>query len=1130
MPASHVRAETILQHVRALVGSETTRDLTDGDLLHRFAVSGEEAAFAALVRRHGRLVLDVCRQVLRQEQDAEDAFQATFLVLARRAGSIQKGEAVGSWLYGVAYRTAMSARKAAARRRRREHRPEERTPEQPVSEAALRELQNILSAEVQRLPEKYRVPFVLCCLEGKSKAEVARELGWKEGTVSSRLAQARKRLQEQLQRRGVALSAALCAVAVATGSCAAAVPVGLTAAVLAGALSFARGRAAGAASQAVLLAEDVLHTMFLTKVKLGAVLVLVAGVVAAGAGLAAQGLRNARPEEPPTPQANAVNRPPAVVRHPPARTDCYGDPLPPGAIARMGTVRFRDAGSSLVYTPDGKALIVDGARLWDASTGKLLRRLLSFTDWPSNSVLAPDQKTLARTTGDGSIELWDLATGARLRSWETPGVKALLAGRRDCRCLAYSPDGRLLATSGQDGVLRLWDPATSREVRQLTGAKACEHPMAFSPDGRTVAYGHFDKTVRVCETATGKECVSFTADPKGVWCLSFSPDSKVLATTQWSPERTLCLWDAATGKELRRLTGKKDGADSIAFAPDGRTLAAGCSDGSIRLWEVATGKELRRFRGHGRLVSALAFSPDGKSLASSGSDGVLRQWHIATGKELHPPAGHAGGIRSLALSADGRLLATASQLREVRLWDARTGKELRRIYGPEVGGGVVAFSPDGRLLLSNGKDSAIHIWDAATAKEHRPIRLQDEWSALWLAVSPDGQTLAASLSQKLQQSKVTLWDMATGKELRSLEAPGSLIIHLTFSPDGGSVFGTGFGRHDWQVRVHVWDVGGGKERRRYDTGPELVRPAAFSPDGRWFARADSVGNAGRFEDVIRLWDLGTGKEVRRLRKPAPSISALAFSSDGRTLAAQAYTEGREIVCWEVASGKQRRSFVGPGGAGDNGNRQMLAFSADGTVLASGNGDTTVLIWDVADRLTPKRTPLKAKELHARWAELAGDDAVTADEAIRALAAFPKQTIPFVRQRLRPAMSADPQRLAPMIAALDSDHFAVRKQAAADLEKLGEFAEPALRKALVARPSAEVRRRIKLLLDKAWQASLSPSGDNLRAERALEVLEHIGTPEARRVLETLAKGAPEARLTQEAKASLGRLARRQTLGL
>jgi RNA polymerase sigma factor (sigma-70 family) len=350
------QAGVILDHVCNLIGMQRVKELSDGELVQRFAGTQDEAAFTVLMQRHGPLVLHVCRRILRHEQDAEDAFQATFLVLARKAGSIRKQTAVASWLYGVAYRIARAAKTAAKRRRDRESCAVCPPVEQPSSEMAWRELQAILDEELNRLPEKYRAPFVLCCLEGMSKKEAARELGRKEGTVSSRLAQARNLLQKRLGRRGVSLSALLCGTAVAHNTAAAAMPPVLAAATIKTSLAFALSQTlgSGARTVAVELAEGFLKGMAATRLKAGAALLFLLCV--AGAGLAAAvALRQPGADD----QAGSAER-----HRPPADKDTKKrSPRPRDLAARPVTRKFRAEDAEGKMTVAGRVLDRDGQPL-----------------------------------------------------------------------------------------------------------------------------------------------------------------------------------------------------------------------------------------------------------------------------------------------------------------------------------------------------------------------------------------------------------------------------------------------------------------------------------------------------------------------------------------------------------------------------------------------------------------------------------------------------------------------------------------------------------------------------------------------------------------------------------------------
>jgi RNA polymerase sigma factor (sigma-70 family) len=276
----------VVRHIRKLAGADPAAEASDAELLRRFVTDHEERAFAALLRRHGPLVWGVCWQVLHHREDAEDAFQASFLVLARQAGSIRRTEAVAGWLYRVAYRLAKKAGQGMAKRRARERQGDRREVSRPETEAAWRELQAVLHEELERLPEKYRAPFVVCCLEGKSGPDAARQLGWKVGTVTGRLTKARKLLQHRLARRGVLLSAVLAAAAVSRAGAAVAA-VALSEGTVQAALAFSgRGTKAGVVSaRAAALAGGMARGLLAGKPKVATLTVLAAGLIVTALGV-----------------------------------------------------------------------------------------------------------------------------------------------------------------------------------------------------------------------------------------------------------------------------------------------------------------------------------------------------------------------------------------------------------------------------------------------------------------------------------------------------------------------------------------------------------------------------------------------------------------------------------------------------------------------------------------------------------------------------------------------------------------------------------------------------------------------------------------------------------------------------
>ena len=264
MPAT----QSILCHIRSWTN---LADQSDGELLTRYCRTHDESAFASIVERHGSMVLGVARRLVRDDHSAEDVFQATFLVLARQAQVVRRPEALGSWLHGVALRLGRKVAARAERDRQPDCRPVSTPQKNPIDELSWREMQQMLDEEVRRLPERYRLPLVLCYLEGRTRDEAAAQLGWSTQQVKGRLERGRERLRQRLVRRGVGLSAALVASLLTEHTCAAVPPL-LALSLIPSAINYGLRRANdGTSSATIALADGVIRTMHAPIWKMAAV-------------------------------------------------------------------------------------------------------------------------------------------------------------------------------------------------------------------------------------------------------------------------------------------------------------------------------------------------------------------------------------------------------------------------------------------------------------------------------------------------------------------------------------------------------------------------------------------------------------------------------------------------------------------------------------------------------------------------------------------------------------------------------------------------------------------------------------------------------------------------------------------
>ena len=1127
----------ILRRFRELTPSSAE---TDAELLARYA-RGEQAAFARLVERYSGLVWGVGRRILRRHEDGEDVFQATFLALSRKCNSLKRECSLAPWLYTVAARLALNIK----RRRRREgylmEMPEPATLADPSVEVSGLELAHAFDDEMQRLPEKHREALVLCCLEGLSRDEAASAAGCTLAVMKNRLERGRKLLRYRLERRGVAVPATL-------------LLVGLTNRVAPAAVCAAACRVSEKASPAVmaLAGEAIAGNMMMKTIILCAALGLTAAGIGIGGSLLADRERQRTTRttvvaeaEPPAKEA------PAEAAKP--RVDRFGDPLPEEALARFGTLRFRqgshfgeiryspdanqiaiagnrslglwdvvtgkelfqfgdgkggiDAPSfCIAFSPDGTilaAVLKDNAKkacsiqLWNTRTGKLIRELKGHSDWLGDLVFSGDARTLISGGYDCTIRFWDVATGQETAKLEKHTGSVL--------SLALSSDGKLLASWGADSVIRVWDVETRGLAMELQGAGR----LQFSPDGKRL-YSEGSSCI-VWNVINGERVYELDKESKGVQTAVFSPNGKWLAASGKNGD--IQLYDPSTGREVCRCNTESKAVETAAFSPNGKWLAAGCSDDTIRLFDPLTGKEVRRWDTQSLFVPNLVFSTDSKTIASVCffTECGVRFWDVETGKDTRSLDGHRSLIEEMQLSPDGKTLWGRGRMdRRAICWNAATTEAVEVVPMPAkaISHSRGALSPGGAFLAwGSASDKTIHLMDLKTHKDAcEPLKI--ETGAYSVQFSADGKVLAVGCTKGL----FYIWKWQMERDPKPLKYPEQSpekvwIWPRSFTKDGKHlVTGSVFGKQS--KTLHVWDVATGREIISFPCPGDAACALAISPDGKW--AASRFGKSGVDGAFVKAIDIENGKTTREIKLNSDGSEALVFSPDGRILAfGEDAQRGSGVKLIEFATGEAIATFHG-----HRGGVFALHFAPDGRTLYSGGGDSTILKWDATARHGQGHSTMNAT---AAWEALA-KEVSKAYPARWDLVDSPKEAVALLRQKIPPAKKLDPKEVARILANLNADRYQDRQKASDDLKSLGYSVEPLLREMVEGETRLEVKDRLQKVIDDL----IGPAF--LRIRRALEVLETIGNDDAKQLLRELAIGVPDSMLTREAATVLKRMAK------
>jgi WD40 repeat protein len=786
-----------------------------------------------------------------------------------------------------------------------------------------------------------------------------------------------------------------------------------------------------------------------------------------------------------------------------------GKELPWSPGRQGGTSKEGGHVGAAAFSADGRFLVTSYQdrdrpfvfQTWDTKTGKQARRVLEPTQGSWNvfpDFIVSPAGTALLADGVGAVDVRQAGSGKSLYRLDEPLIWA-----------KPSPDGKVVAAKhSPSGALVVLDATRARElyrlpaVGELIGGFSC---IAFSRTGKYLAALSQvpNPALVICEAGTGRRVHEFGWPASGVFSVAFSPDDKLVAAAH---QDGIKVWEMGSGKLLRAIA-EQMGPGSLDISPDGKILAAALGRPAVQLWDIATGKRVLDLPGHNNPIRVLAFSPDGAALASVDDHSAAAVWQLPRGRQTArfsaPPPdgtlpefvtwGNKGQVYCVRLPGGSAPPGVTHQ--KVPWLADLTANKLRHSF-PVPGEFLRSYtiSADGKLLAAAGP-SQLRVWEVATGKEvlatawrkvdPKELAEGTYHPAPTVALSPDGRLLAVRGYDDRQNqgtlersSWLALCELSSGKERRRL---GGRVL-----PDGYTSYGNS------------------TLPQFIDNGGRLV----FGPDARTAALASA--------DTIRLVDLRTGDEIRRFGGPQVDGDTAAFSVNGNFLAAR--VKDGSVLLWDSETGTIVGRLAAPGTQ-----VTCFAFAPDGGTLATGGADGLILLWDLR-RLAERREP-SGQPLAALWQDLASADARQADKSVLLLEEMGAGAVAYLQEQVRPAAAPDPGRLRQLLADLEADRFAVRDIARRELERLGDLAGPALRKLQEQPPSLEVHRQVGILLAKLQGPVRSP--ETLRTLRAIEVLEHVATPEARKLLEQLARGAPGARLTTEALAALERLEKRRT---